>query len=80
MEDVVFPAVKDYLQYTSSSEGHFANPGVPFNSDDFIMYSRAIWAHFVAKRFGRDAMLRPGKEDQPGSAASSYRFGFKHAA
>ncbi len=58
MEDVVFPAVKDYLQYTSSSEGHFANPGVPFNSDDFIMYSRAIWAHFVAKRFGRDAMLQ----------------------
>ncbi len=62
MEDVVFPTVKDYLQYTSSSQGHFANPGVPFNSDDFIMYSRAIWAHFVAKRFGRDAMLQTWRE------------------
>ena len=62
MEDVVFPQVKDYLQYTSSSDGHFANPQVPFNSDDFIMYSRAIWAHFVAKRFGRDAMLRSWEE------------------
>ena len=62
MEDVVFPQVKDYLQYTSSGEGHFANPQVPFNSDDFIMYSRAIWAHFVAKRFGKDAMLRSWEE------------------
>ena len=58
MEDVVFPAVKDYLQYTSSSQGQFANPQVPFNSNDFIMYSRAIWGHFVAKRFGMNAMLR----------------------
>ena len=62
MEDVVFPQVKDYLQYTSSSDGHFANPQVPFNSDDFIMYSRAIWAHYVAKRFGRDAMLQSWEE------------------
>ena len=62
MEDVVFPQVKDYLQYTSSNEGHFANPQVPFNSNDFIMYSRAIWAHFIAKRFGRDAMLRSWEE------------------
>jgi len=62
MEDVVFPQVKDYLQYTSSSEGHFANPQTPFNSDDFIMYSRAIWAHFVAKRFGRNAMLQSWQE------------------
>jgi hypothetical protein len=62
MEDVVFPQVKDYLQYTSSPEGHFFNPQTPFNSDDFIMYSRAIWAHFVAKRFGRNAMLQSWQE------------------
>ena len=62
MEDVVFPQVKDYLQYTSSSDGQFANPQVPFNSDDFIMYSRAVWAHYIAKRFGRDAMLRSWQE------------------
>ena len=62
MEDVVFPQVKDYLQYTTSRQGHFVNPQVPFNSNDFIMYSRAIWAHFVAKRFSRDAMLRSWEE------------------
>ena len=62
MEDVVFPAVKDYLQYTSSSQGQFANPHVPFNSNDFIMYSRAIWGHFVTKRFGIDAMLQTWKD------------------
>jgi len=62
MEDVVYPQVKDYLQYTSSNSGHFANPWVPFNSNEFIMYSRGIWAHFVAKRFGRDAMLRTWEE------------------
>ncbi len=62
MEDVVFPAVKDYLQYTSSSQGQFANPQVPFNSNDFIMYSRAIWGHFVTKRFGIDAMLQTWKD------------------
>ena len=88
MEDVVFPAVKDYLQYTSSSEGHFANPQVPFNSDDFIMYSRAIWAHFVAKRFGRDAMLRTWEEIKVGQPLQAidlalskppYYSGFKNA-
>jgi len=62
MEDVVFPQVKDYIQYTSSSAGHFANPWVPFNSNDFIMYSRGIWGHFIAKRFGRDAMRRSWEE------------------
>jgi len=62
MEDVVFPAVKDYLQYTSSVEGQFANPQVPFNSNDFIMYSRAIWGHFIAKRFGLDAMLQTWRD------------------
>ncbi|MGA7160235.1 MAG: MXAN_6640 family putative metalloprotease [Bacteroidota bacterium] len=62
IEDVVFPDVKDYLQYTSGSDGHFAEPWVSFNSDGNIMYSRAIWAHFIAKRFGRNAMLRSWEE------------------
>jgi hypothetical protein len=56
MEDVVFPEVNDYIQYLISSSSHFALPEVPFTSTDFIMYSRGIWGHFVAKRYGRDAI------------------------
>ena len=62
MEDVVFTQVNDYYQYETSPEGHFANPQVPFNSDGDIKYSRAIWGHFIAKRFGRDAMRRTWEE------------------
>ena len=56
LEDVAYPSVNDYLQYVWSSEGQFANPGEPFTSNSLIMYSRAVWAHFIAKRFGPDAM------------------------
>jgi len=62
MEDVVFTDVNDYYQYVTSSEGHFSNPDVPFNTSSFIMYSRCIWGHYVAKKFGRDAMRRSWEE------------------
>ncbi|HTR80530.1 MAG TPA: MXAN_6640 family putative metalloprotease, partial [Bacteroidota bacterium] len=64
MEDVVFNDVNDYYQYEKSPEGQFASPQVPFNTNSFIMYSRAIWGHYIAKRFGRDAMLRTWEEIQ----------------
>jgi hypothetical protein len=56
MEDVVFPGVNDYLNYVRGASGHFRNPDVSLSSNDFIMYSRAIWGHFIAAKFGRDAM------------------------
>ena len=64
MEDVVWAQqVNDYYQYETSPQGHFANPWVSFNSTEGnIEYSRSIWGHFIAKRFGRDAMLRTWEE------------------
>ncbi len=62
MEDVVFTDVNDYYQYVTSNGGHFNAPDVPFNNSSFIMYSRCIWAHYVAKRFGRDAMRKSWEE------------------
>jgi hypothetical protein len=57
MEDVVFPNVNDYVQYLSSGQSHFRNPGIPFTDQNGIVeYSRAIWGHFMAKKFGRDAV------------------------
>jgi hypothetical protein len=57
MEDVVYPDVNDYFNYTGASWGHYRNPETPFTSSDgFIMYSRATWGHYVAKRFGIDVM------------------------
>jgi hypothetical protein len=58
MEDVVFPGVNDYLNYVRSASGHFRNPDVSFSSNAFIMYSRAIWGHFIAAKFGRDLMRK----------------------
>jgi hypothetical protein len=58
MEDVVYPAVNDYLSYLRASWSHFRNPDQTFATNDLIMYSRGIWGKFVEKRFGRDAMKR----------------------
>ncbi len=62
MEAVNYPAVDDYIQYVRSSSGHFANPDLPFNSNAMVMYSRGIWGHFLAKRFGADAMRHSWEE------------------
>ena len=62
MEDVLFTQVNDYYQYVNSDVGEFNSPQVPFFSNEFIMYSRAVWCHYVAKRFGRDAILRTWEE------------------
>lgn len=56
MEDVVYPEVNDYYNYLNAFWGHFRNPETPFTSSELIMYSRAIWGHYVSKRFGIDAM------------------------
>ena len=56
MEDVLYTDVNDYLQYLFD---HFRRPEEPFTKFEVgsnIQYSRCIWGHFVAKRFGRDAM------------------------
>jgi hypothetical protein len=56
IEDVVFTEVNDYYQYLRSSQGQFRRPDISFTSNDFIVYSRGIWGHFIAKRFGRNVM------------------------
>ncbi|MEK7250866.1 MAG: hypothetical protein AAB209_10650, partial [Bacteroidota bacterium] len=58
MEDAVFTRVNDYYQYLRSSQGHFRRPEVAFTSSELIMYSRGIWCHFVAKRFGREVVRK----------------------
>jgi hypothetical protein len=61
MEDVVYTDVNDYYEYirfpNGRSKGQFLQPEVPFTSNSFdIIYSRGVWGHYIAKRYGRDAM------------------------
>ncbi len=60
MEDVVYTDVNDYYNYLSDyfnnryQSGY--NTGLSFNSTDFGGYERCVWAHFLAKKFGRDVI------------------------
>lgn len=56
MEDVLYPAVNDYYEYLRASWGHFRTPERAFTSNDLICYSRGIWGHYIAARYGRDMM------------------------
>jgi hypothetical protein len=56
MEDVVFNEVDDYIQYLFSSQSQFFRPDISFSTSTLIMYSRAVWGHFIAKRFGPEAL------------------------
>jgi hypothetical protein len=62
MEDVVFTEVNDYYQYLGVSQGQFRRPDISFTSSGFIMYSRGIWGHFIARRFGREIMKTAWEE------------------
>lgn len=62
MEDVVFTQVNDYFQYLRSSQGQFQRSEVSFTSNNFIMYSRGIWCHYLAKKFGRESIRRCWEE------------------
>ncbi len=51
MEDEVFPAVKDYIQYVRFA---FSMTDIPLNeSNGWVEYGRAIFAKFLEKKFGR---------------------------
>lgn len=61
MEHVAFPAVHDYYYYLPNYFERFKdgrNRSLPFNfwSTSYRGYERTIWAHFLAKRFGRDVI------------------------
>lgn len=56
MEDVLYPAVNDYYEYLQASWGHFRAPERAFTSNDLICYSRSIWGHYIAARYGREMM------------------------
>ncbi len=59
MEDVVFPNVNDYVQYLYVPQSQFRNPDLPFATQNgTVEYSRAVWVHYVAKKFGRDPVRR----------------------
>ena len=63
MEDVVYTDVNDYYNYLFAPWSQFYNEDVTFTqSSGPIMYSRGIWGHYIAKRFGRDAMRRTWEE------------------
>ncbi len=62
LEDFVYPGVNDYLNYVASTRGQFRNPGVIFDSNDDIMYSRGIWGKFIARKYGVDEMRRTWEE------------------
>ena len=57
MEDVLFTDVNDYYNYLTNRDGQFKNPNVSFTTaNGMVEYSRAIWGHYVARKFGRDVM------------------------
>jgi hypothetical protein len=58
IEDVAYTEVNDYYQYLFSTQSQFATPQVPFTTSSLIAYSRGIWGHFVAAKYGRDAVRR----------------------
>ena len=56
MENVVYPEVKDYMNYLP---GFFQRPDLPFTATNGIAeYGRGIFGKFLEKRFGFDIMLR----------------------
>lgn len=62
LEDVLYTDVNDYYNYLPA---HFNRPTESFTkADQSIEYGRCIWGHFVAKRFGRDAMRLAWQEIQ----------------
>ncbi len=58
LEDVVYTDVNDYYNYLFSSYSQFKTPNVAFTSNSLIVYSRALWGHFVAKAYGASMMRR----------------------
>ncbi len=62
MEDAVFTQVNDYYQYLRSSQGQFQRSEASFTSNNFIMYSRGIWCHYLAKKYGRESIKRCWEE------------------
>jgi len=56
MENVVYPEVKDYMNYLP---GFFHRPDLPFTATNGIAeYGRGIFGKFLEKRFGFEIMLR----------------------
>jgi hypothetical protein len=62
LEDVVYTEVNDYLNYLRWSFSQFQTPSVTFTSNDLICYSRGIWCHFVARKFGEAVIKRSWEE------------------
>ncbi len=54
MEDEVFPAVKDYLQYVRFA---FSMTDIPLNeANGLVEYGRAIFAKYLEQKFGRSVI------------------------
>lgn len=58
LEDVVYTDVNDYYNYLRSTSSQFRTPDVTFTSNSMIVYSRAVWGHFIARAFGAAMMRR----------------------
>jgi hypothetical protein len=58
MEDKVYPAVNDYLNYMGTWVDSIADPLTDANGGGGLkMYGSAVWNHFLAGRFGDDVVL-----------------------
>jgi hypothetical protein len=54
-EDVVYPAVNDYLAYLHNYFYGFSS-GLSLNTLTYRGYERCVWAHFMAKKYGSGIM------------------------
>jgi hypothetical protein len=56
MEDKVYPAIDDYLNYVSAWIANTKQPLTTFTTDNLKPYGSAVWNHWLDHRFGSAAI------------------------
>jgi Family of unknown function (DUF6055) len=57
MEEIVYPAVNDYLQYIGPWARDVETPMTAFSDRSLKPYGSAVWNHFLSRRLGNQVVL-----------------------
>jgi hypothetical protein len=57
MEEIVYPAVNDYLQYIGPWARDVETPMTEFSDRSLKVYGSAVWNHFLSRRLGNAVVL-----------------------
>jgi hypothetical protein len=83
MEEIVYPAVNDYLQYLRPWAREVETPLTTFGNRSLKVYGSAVWNHFLSKRLGngvvRNAWTSSLKTNPQSFAAKAYHRAIKGA-